>query len=100
MNFQNLTVPQKRRKMETMQCFFRASIKATTLSTRSEDYKAELISDFYSSTKADFEANKLRPIVDKTFKFDDIVNAHLYMESNQTIGKVLIVVEHENKDEL
>ena len=70
------------------------------MSTRSEDYKAELISEFYISTKADFEANKLRPIVDRTFKFDDIVNAHLYMESNQTIGKVLIIVEHENKDEL
>ena len=79
---------------------FRASIKATTLSTRSENYKADLISEFYSSTKADFEAKKLRPIIDKSFKFDDIVNAHLYMESNQTIGKVLIIVDHEDKDEL
>ena len=46
-----------------------------------------------------FEKKELHPIFDKTFKFDDIVNAHLYMESNQTIGKVLLSLG-ELKDEL
>ena len=34
----------------------------------------------------------LRPVIDKTFKFDDIVEAHRYLESNQQIGKVVVTV--------
>lgn len=34
----------------------------------------------------------LRPVIDKTFGFDDIVAAHRYLESNQQIGKVVVTV--------
>lgn len=34
----------------------------------------------------------LRPIIDRTFAFDDIVTAHRHLESNQQIGKVVIRV--------
>merc|ERR1711892_146932 len=77
----------------------RASIKSTTLSTRTDDYKASLIESFHELTADAFKKNELLPIVDKKFKVDDIVNAHLYMESNQTIGKVLLAFD-EPKDEL
>ena len=78
---------------------FSASIKATTLSTRTEEYKSTLIESFFASTKTAFETKQLKPIIDKPFSFDDIVNAHLYMESNQTIGKVLLTLS-DKKDEL
>jgi NADPH:quinone reductase-like Zn-dependent oxidoreductase len=38
------------------------------------------------------EAGKLRPIIAKTFPFDQIVEAHRYMESNQQLGKIIVTV--------
>ena len=77
----------------------RASIQGTTLSTRTNSYKAKLIADFGALTKSDFEAGTLKPIIDASFNFDDIVAAHRYMESNKTIGKILLSVDN-SKDEL
>jgi NADPH:quinone reductase-like Zn-dependent oxidoreductase len=34
----------------------------------------------------------LKPIIAKTFKLDDIVEAHRYMESNEQIGKIVVTV--------
>jgi NADPH:quinone reductase len=37
-------------------------------------------------------AGKLKPVIAKTFPFDQIVEAHRYMESNQQIGKIVVTV--------
>jgi len=37
-----------------------------------------------------FESNKLIPVIDKEFNFDDIQLAHEYMESNQQVGKIIV----------
>jgi NADPH:quinone reductase-like Zn-dependent oxidoreductase len=37
-------------------------------------------------------SGKLKPIIAKTFKFDQIVEAHRYLESNQQIGKIVVTV--------
>ena len=37
------------------------------------------------------EAGDLKPIVARTFPLDDIVEAHRYMESNQQIGKIVVL---------
>jgi len=34
----------------------------------------------------------LTPIIAKTFPFDQIVEAHCYLEGNQQIGKVIVTV--------
>jgi NADPH:quinone reductase-like Zn-dependent oxidoreductase len=34
----------------------------------------------------------LKPIIAKTFKLDEIVEAHRYMESNEQLGKIVVVV--------
>ena len=34
----------------------------------------------------------LKPIVAKTFPFEQIAEAHRYLESNQQIGKVVVTV--------
>ena len=39
-----------------------------------------------------FEAKKLTPVIDKVFTFDQIQQAHEYMESNQQMGKIVIKV--------
>jgi NADPH:quinone reductase len=38
------------------------------------------------------EAKKLKPIIDKIFKLDEIVEAHRYLESNQQFGKIVVTV--------
>ncbi len=37
-------------------------------------------------------AGKLKPRIDRTFKFADMVEAHRYMESNAQIGKIVVTV--------
>ena len=34
----------------------------------------------------------LKPIIAKTFPFEQIVEAHRYLESNQQIGKIVVTV--------
>lgn len=35
----------------------------------------------------------LKPIIDKTFPFDQIVDAHRYLESNEQMGKIVVTLE-------
>jgi NADPH:quinone reductase-like Zn-dependent oxidoreductase len=37
-------------------------------------------------------AGVLKPVIAKTFKFDEIAEAHRYMESNEQIGKIVVTV--------
>ena len=41
---------------------------------------------------AGLESGALRPVIDKTFKFDEIVNAHRYLETNNQFGKIVVTV--------
>jgi len=36
---------------------------------------------------------KLKPVIDKTFRFDEIADAHRYMEANGQVGKIVVTVE-------
>jgi NADPH:quinone reductase-like Zn-dependent oxidoreductase len=38
------------------------------------------------------QARTLKPVIDRTFKLDEIVEAHRYMESNQQNGKIVVTV--------
>ncbi|MER8749685.1 zinc-dependent alcohol dehydrogenase family protein [Mesorhizobium sp. M1050] len=38
------------------------------------------------------ESGTLRPIIDRTFAFDQIVEAHRYLESNEQFGKIVVTV--------
>ena len=37
-------------------------------------------------------SGKLKPIIDKTFSLDEIVEAHRYLESNKQFGKIIVTV--------
>ncbi len=39
-----------------------------------------------------FEAGALRPIIDRVFKFDEMVEAHRYLERNAQFGKIVVTV--------
>lgn len=36
---------------------------------------------------------KLKPVIDKTFPFEEIADAQRYMESNGQVGKIVVTVE-------
>ena len=38
------------------------------------------------------ESGALKPVIDRTFKFDDMVEAHRYLERNGQFGKIVVTV--------
>ncbi len=34
----------------------------------------------------------LKPIIDRTFKFDEMADAHRYLEGNEQFGKIVVTV--------
>ncbi|RUT82910.1 NADPH:quinone reductase, partial [Mesorhizobium sp. M7A.T.Ca.US.000.02.1.1] len=38
------------------------------------------------------EVGTLKPIIDRTFAFDQIVEAHRYLESNEQFGKIVVTI--------
>jgi NADPH:quinone reductase-like Zn-dependent oxidoreductase len=38
-------------------------------------------------------AGALKPIIDRTFPFEAIVEAHRYLESNQQMGKIVVTLD-------
>ncbi|EFE08818.1 zinc-dependent alcohol dehydrogenase family protein [Citrobacter youngae] len=38
------------------------------------------------------QSGQLKPLIDKTFVFDDIVKAHQYMEANGQVGKIVVTL--------
>lgn len=47
-----------------------------------------------------FETGILQPVVDTILEMKDIQKAHSMMESNQNIGKIVIEVRKDGKEEL
>ncbi|MEJ1977112.1 MAG: zinc-binding dehydrogenase [Acetobacteraceae bacterium] len=38
------------------------------------------------------DAGHFKPLIARTFPFEEIVEAHRYMESNQQVGKIVVIV--------
>lgn len=69
----------------------RSSIIASTLRNRSDSYKSHLVSRFRDEVLPGFEDGTLTPVIDKVFKLSEVSAAHAYVESNASIGKVVMV---------
>ena len=67
----------------------RIQLIATTLKSRSDQYKADLIVSV-GQTLFGNQETKMNAIIDKEFPFSKATEAHLYMESNASIGKILL----------
>eukprot|EP01017_Pseudomicrothorax_dubius_P047601 TRINITY_DN8571_c0_g4_i1.p1 TRINITY_DN8571_c0_g4~~TRINITY_DN8571_c0_g4_i1.p1 ORF type:complete len:341 (+),score=103.01 TRINITY_DN8571_c0_g4_i1:123-1145(+) len=76
----------------------RISIISTTLRTRSEDFKNELIEAFAKEILGHFETKTIVPVIAKKFNLswsadaEPVRQAHALMESNTNIGKILVTL--------
>lgn len=68
----------------------RLSIKASTLRSRSEDYKIALTREFAEETIPLFEQDLIKPVIDSTFNWKDTEKAHERMMQNKNTGKIVL----------
>lgn len=68
----------------------RATIYGTVLRARSIEEKAEVIRNFAAHVVPLLAFGDLRPVVDRVFPVADVRFAHQHVESNKTIGKVVL----------
>ncbi len=68
----------------------RIRIIGSTLRARSLDDKANLIKAFWADAEDKFRKGIYRPVIDKVFAAEEVVEAHRYMESHQNQGKILL----------
>jgi tumor protein p53-inducible protein 3 len=73
----------------------RIQLLSTTLRSRSNEYKASLVAAFTRDALPLLASNTLTPVIDREFSIEDTNDAHVYMESNENIGKILIKVSGE-----
>ncbi|MCG3088258.1 NAD(P)H-quinone oxidoreductase [Sporosarcina cyprini] len=71
----------------------RIQLTGTLLTPRSDSYKVALTNEFSTKTIDLFANNKLRPIVDQVFPFNQIQQAHEHMENNKNIGKIILKID-------
>jgi NADPH:quinone reductase-like Zn-dependent oxidoreductase len=71
----------------------RVSLIGTTLKSRTIEYKAKLLKELGTTLfgeKHDALQPGITPVLDKVFPMSKACDGHIYIESNQSIGKVLL----------
>jgi tumor protein p53-inducible protein 3 len=71
----------------------RLQISGTTLRSRSTEYKARLTRDLKAFALERFARGVLKPVVDRLFPWEQVADAHRYMEANRNTGKIVLAVE-------
>lgn len=68
----------------------RLQIIGTVLRSRSVEEKAEATANFAREVLPLIEAGKIKPNLDKAFALEEVKEAHEYLESNSSFGKVVL----------
>jgi putative PIG3 family NAD(P)H quinone oxidoreductase len=68
----------------------RLKIIGTILRSRPTPEKAEATQKFITEVLPLFENGQIKPNLDKIFNFEEVVQAHKYLESNSSFGKVVL----------
>jgi len=71
----------------------RLRIFATTLRGRSPAEKAAAVGRFADRVLPLVRCGMLKPVIDSTFKMDEVAAAHQRLEGNETFGKVILTFE-------
>lgn len=70
----------------------RVSIIGVTFRTRSLEESLTCGERFAADLLADFSTGALKPVLDRTFPFEQIADAHAYMLSDVQIGKIVVTM--------
>jgi tumor protein p53-inducible protein 3 len=71
----------------------RLRIMGSTLRARTVDYKARLTADFQQHCWAAFADGRLHPVIDTVYPWEQVADAHRYMETNRNRGKIVLSVK-------
>ncbi|HEY6968184.1 MAG TPA: NAD(P)H-quinone oxidoreductase [Candidatus Angelobacter sp.] len=71
----------------------RLQIRGTVLRARSLEEKIQVTQRFASEVVPLFARSVLRPNIDSVFKMSEIAKAHQRLESNESFGKVVVLIE-------
>lgn len=76
----------------------RATIIGTTLRSRPQEYKARLASFIENNVLPHIVSGQFQVLIDSTYPLttEGVQQAHLRMESNANIGKIVLIVNDEN----
>jgi NADPH:quinone reductase-like Zn-dependent oxidoreductase len=70
----------------------RLRIEGTTLRARGHAEKAALAAAFREAVLPLFERGAVRPVLDRTVTLERVAEAHAYMETNLSFGKIVVEV--------
>lgn len=70
----------------------RLTIIGSNLRARNRDYQIKLNEEFMEYAYEKFRSGVLKPVIDKVFDWKDVAKAHLYMEGNKNIGKIVLKI--------
>lgn len=70
--------------------FKRLTVKGSTLRSRNQIYKIKLTEAFADFALEFFEMNKLKPVIDSIYDWNDVERAHQYMSDNRNTGKIVL----------
>lgn len=73
--------------------FKRLTVSGTLLSTRSDDYKAQLIFDFTNDCSELLTNGSLAPQLSRSFKIDNAFEAIQFMKNKQNTGKIILTTD-------
>ena len=68
----------------------RLIVTGSTLRIRSDEEKQKIRDSLKEHIWPLFENNSVNMIIDKEFSFNEVEKAHIYMENNENIGKLLL----------
>lgn len=68
----------------------RVQLSGSVLRTRPLDEKVTLAREFSKTVLPLFTQGSIHPVVDRVLPFAEIVEAHRYMETNQSFGKIVL----------
>ncbi len=70
----------------------RVQLLTSTLRDRSLDYKVQLTREFAAEAVPKFVDGPLRPVIDSTYDWTEVADAHRRMENNENAGKIVLQV--------
>lgn len=73
----------------------RLQVIGSTMRARPKQYKEKIVREFSEFAGSKFETGELKPIIDKTYKLSQAMEAHQYMEAKKNKGKIVLIVKEQ-----